>query len=173
MTDEEALRLRDTYRETHPHVQNLWTEAGDVLKKLAAGMEFDWNVVHIKDKMMWLPNGVPLRYDTIEWHDSGEKEGWRIRNRNGHSWLYGAKFVENLIQALRNVFIRQAWQACIDAGLPVVSMEHDKLICLAREHEATDALAFLQGEMSRAPAWLPDIPLDSEGYISETFAKGD
>jgi DNA polymerase family A len=171
MTDEEALRLRDTYRETHPYVQALWNEGTDVLKKLAAGMEFDWNVVHIKDKMMWLPNGVPLRYDTIEWHDNGEKQGWRIKSRNGWSWMYGSKFIENLIQALRNVFIRQAWQDCIDAGLPVVSMEHDKLICLAREHEADDALKFLQAAMSRPPAWLPDIPLDSEGYISGTFAK--
>jgi DNA polymerase len=171
MADEEALRLRDTYRETHPHVVHLWNEGTEVLKKLAAGMEFDWNVVHIADKMMWLPNGVPLRYDTIEWHKTEEKEGWRIKSRNGHSWLYGSKFIENLIQALRNVFIRQAWQSCIDAGLPVVSMEHDKLICLAREAEADDALKFLQAEMSRPPAWLPDIPLDSEGFISDTFAK--
>ena len=171
MSDEEALRLRDTYRETHPHVVHLWTEARDVLKKLHAGMEFDWNVVHIKDKIMWLPDGVPLLYDTIEWHETDDKKGWRRRNRKGWSWLYGSLFVENLIQALRNVFIKGVWRECIAAGLPVVSMEHDKLICLAREHEAEDALKFLQQEMSRPPSWLPDIPLDSDGFISETFAK--
>lgn len=171
MTDEEALRLRNTYRETHPFVQDLWNQASDVLKKLHAGMEFDWNVVHIKDRMMWLPNGVPLRYDTIEWHETEDKKGWRVRNRNGWSWLYGAKFVENLIQALRNTFIRGVWQACIDAGLPVVSQEHDKLYCMAQAHEAEQALTFLTAEMSRPPAWLPDIPLDSEGFVSETFAK--
>lgn len=173
MTDEEALKLRDTYRETHPFVVDLWNQAGDVLKKLHAGMTFDWNVVTIKDKRMWLPNGVPLLYDTIEWHedDAADRKGFRIRRRNGWGWLYGSLFVENLIQALRNVFIRQAWQECIDVGLPVVSMEHDKLICVAREHEADDALKFLQGAMSRPPAWLPNVPLDSEGYTSETFAK--
>lgn len=175
LTDAEALEGRDLYRAEKVKVVGLWTEAGDVLKKLHAGLEFDWNVVHIKDKVMWLPNGVPLLYDTIEWHETevnGEpKKGWRVRSRKGWSWLYGAKFVENLIQALRNVFIRQAWQECIDAGLPVVSMEHDKLICLARESEADDALAFLQQAMSRPPAWLPNIPLDSEGFVSETFAK--
>jgi len=174
MTDEEALRLRDTYRSTHPYVVNLWNEAGDVLKKMHAGMEFDWNVVHIQDKMMWLPNGVPLRYDTLEWHeaDDGDKY-FRLRTRrNGWTKIYGAKFVENLIQALRNVFIRQAWAECISAGLDnCVTMEHDKLVFVVREHEAEAALAFVKQAMSRAPAWLPNIPLDSEGYISHTLAK--
>jgi len=171
MSDEEALRLRNTYRETHPHVVELWTQAGDVLKKLHAGMHFQWNVVEIRDKIMWLPDGVPLLYDTIEWHETEDKKGWRRRNRKGWSWLYGSLFVENLIQALRNVFIKGVWRECIAAGLPVVSMEHDKLICMARGHEAADALKFLQTEMSRPPSWLPDIPLDSDGFISETFAK--
>ena len=177
LTPEQGVEARDVSRNDKVHVVHLWTEAGDVLKKLAAGMEFDWNVVHIKDKCMWLPNGVPLLYDTIEWHetevDGKPKQGWRRRSHKGWSWLYGSLFVENLIQALRNVCIRQAWQACIDAGLPVVSMEHDKLICVARDHEAEDALAFLQTEMRRAPAWLLEVPLDSEGFISQTFAKGD
>ena len=53
----------------------------------------------------------------------------------------------------------------------MVTMEHDKLVSVVREHEAEDALAYMQAEMSRPPAWLPNIPLDSEGYISHTFAK--
>jgi len=172
-TDEQGEGWRDAYRTTHPFVTDLWEQGNDVLKKLHAGMEFDWNVVHIKDKIIWLPNGVPLRYDTIEWHEDEKiaKKGWRVRNRNGWSHLWGGMLVQQMMQALRSTFIRQVWQACIDAGLPVVSMEHDKLYCLAREHEAEDALAFLQGEMKRPPSWLPDIPLDSEGYVSSTFAK--
>jgi hypothetical protein len=170
-TDEEGTGWRDAYRSTHRYVEHLWREGDDVLKKLHAGMEFDWNVVHIKDKMIWLPNGVPLRYDTIEWYEEGDNKGFRTRNRNGFTYIWGGMLVQQMMQALRSTFIRQAWQGCIDAGLPVVSMEHDKLICLAREREAADALKFLQEEMSRPPSWLPDIPLDSEGFISSTFAK--
>lgn len=172
MTDEEALRLRDTYRSTHPMVTNLWDQAGDVLKKMAAGMEFDWNVVHIANKTMIMPGGVSLRYDTLEWHDDGEDKGWRLRTRrNGWTRMWGSKFVENLIQGLRNVLIKEAWQRCQHVGLDMVSMEHDKLIAVVREHEAEAAFAFMKQEMSRAPAWLPNVPLDSEGYISNTFAK--
>lgn len=172
MTDAEALRLRDTYRNTHPFVVNLWDQAGDVLKKMNSGMEFDWNVVHIKNKMMIMPGGVPLRYDTLEWHDDGEDKGFRLRTRrNGWTRIWGSKFVENLIQALRNVLIKEAWLRCQQAGLDMVTMEHDKLVSVVREHEAEAAFAFMKQEMSQPPAWLPNVPLDSEGYISSTFAK--
>ena len=123
LTDEEALRLRDVYRETHPYVVNLWEQAGDVLKKMHAGLEFDWNVVHIANKTMWMPGGVPLHYDTMEWYEDTDgtgdgKKGWRVRTRkNGWTRLWGSKFVENLIQALRNQLIKEAWLRCMTPGL--------------------------------------------------------
>ena len=172
LSDEEALRLRDTYRATHPAVVNLWQQASDVLSKLSAGMNFDWGPLTIKDKCIWLPNGAPLLYDTLEWHvaEDGDKF-WRIKTRYGHSKLYGAKLVENVIQALARLHVSQAWLRCRSVGLDMVSMEHDKLIAVVRESEAEAAFAFMKQEMSRAPEWLPNIPLDSEGYISDTFAK--
>jgi hypothetical protein len=175
LSDEDALRLRDAYRSTHPYVVRLWDQAGDVLKKMHADLSFTWNVVEIRDRIMWLPNGVPLRYDTLEWHEADDGDSYfRLRTRrNGWTKIYGAKFVENLIQALRNVFIRQAWQECMDAGLDIVTQEHDKLVTVVREHEADAAFAFMRQAMSRAPSWLPSIPLDSEGYISETLARPD
>lgn len=174
LTKGQGLEARNLYRSEKPGVVHLWDQAGDVLKKMNSGMEFDWNVVHIKDKMMIMPGGVPLRYDTLEWHDDGEDKGFRLRTRrNGWTRMWGSKFVENLIQGLRNVLIKEAWQRMMVAGLDMVSMEHDKLIAVVREHEAEAAFAFMKQEMSRPPAWLPNVPLDSEGYISETFAKPD
>lgn len=172
LTKAQGLEARNLYRGEKPGVVHLWDQAGDVLKKMAAGMEFDWNVVHIKDKTMIMPGGVPLHYDSLEWHDDGEDKGWRLRTRrNGWTRIWGSKFVENLIQALRNVLIKEAWLRCSQAGLDMVTMEHDKLVSVVREHEAEAAFAFMKQEMSRPPAWLPNVPLDSEGYISSTFAK--
>ena len=37
--------------------------------------------------------------------------------------------------------------------------------------EAVDALAYLQQQMATPPRWLPKLPLASDGYISDTFAK--
>ena len=85
--------------------------------------------------------------------------------------LYGAKLIENIIQALARLHVSQAWLRCAAAGIRMVSMEHDKLIAVVAEHEADAALDFMQAEMKREPVWLPGIPLDSEGYVSRTFAK--
>lgn len=181
---EQAMRARDLYRGTHPSVVSLWQSANEVLKKLSAGITFDWHCLHVKDKRIYLPNGAPLIYETLEWHTDHEhmqdmdragviraQEYWRIKTRRGYAKLYGAKLVENVIQALARLHVSQAWLRCAAAGIRMVSMEHDKLIAVVREHEADAALVFMQSEMSRAPDWLPGIPLDSEGYVSHTFAK--
>jgi hypothetical protein len=176
LTDEEALRLRDTYRETHPFVVSLWKEAGDVLKKLHSGLEFEWRAgLYVKDKRIWLPNDLPLIYETLKWEDDpedGGDAGWRVRvNKNGWSRMYGAKLVENVIQALARVHVSQAWVRCAQAGLDMVSMEHDKLIAMVNKVDADAAFELMKTEMCRPPVWLPALPLDSEGYISDTFAK--
>lgn len=174
LSDEEGVRARDTYRLSHAAVVGLWAVAGDVLKKLHSGLQFDWGPLTIKDKRIWLPNGAPLIYETLEWYTDPETgdQFWRMRTRKW-SWakMYGAKLVENVIQALARLHVSQAWLRCKGVGLDMVSMEHDKLIALVREHEAQAAFDFMKTEMSRPPEWLPNVPLDSEGYISQTFAK--
>jgi hypothetical protein len=176
LTDEQGLQARDLYRSEKQCVTRLWKSANDVLKKMHSGMEFEWGPVYIKDRRMWMPNDLPVIYETLKWEDDpedGGDAGWRVRvNKNGWSKIYGAKLVENLIQGLRNVLIRQAWLRCIAAGLDtIVSNEHDKLIAVVNKVDADAAFELMKTEMCRPPAWLPDLPLDSEGYISDTFAK--
>ena len=168
-TDEQGMDWRDAYRNTHKAVINLWYEADEVLKKLHAGLSFSWKCVDIRDKRIYLPNGLPLIYDTLEMHE----DEWRLKTRKGYAKMYGAKLVENLIQALSATHTRGAWLACTQAGMKMVSMEHDKLIAVVPESQGAQALAFMQAALAREPEWLPGIPLDSEGYISRSFSKKD
>ena len=172
LTDDQAMQARDLYRQTHPAVTGYWRQADDVLKKINANMTFEWGPLYVANKRIYLPNGLPLIYETLEWHvaEDGDSYG-RIATRHGRAKLYGAKLVENVIQALARLHTTQAWLRCVRAGIPMKSMEHDKLIALVHEHEAEAAYEYMGVEMSRAPEWLPGIPLDSEGYISNTFAK--
>lgn len=177
LTIEQAKAAKELYRAEKPNVVRLWKDAGDVLKKMHAGLEFEWGPVYISQKRMWMPNGLPIIYESLKWEDDpddGFDPGWRVRvNKNGWSKMYSGKLVENLIQGLRNVLIRQAWLRCQAAGLDMVSMEHDKLLAVVRANDASAALALMRQEMCRAPEWLPDVPLDSEGYVSATMAKPD
>lgn len=175
LPEEKGEQAKNAYRETHPDVVHLWKAGGDVLKKLHSGQECQWGPVYIWNKRMWLPNGLPLIYETLKWEDDpddGGDAGWRVRvNKNGWSKMYGAKLVENLIQALARVHVSQAWVRLKRAGLDMVAMEHDSLRACVPQRDAQPALKLMHAEMCRSPEWLPDVPLDSEGYISHTFAK--
>ena len=162
-------KWKKAYRDTHRPTVNLWYEADEVLKKLHAGLSSSWKCVDIRDKRIYLPNGLPLIYDTLEMHE-GE---WRLKTRRGYVKMYGAKLVENVVQALSATHTRGAWLACTQAGMKMVSMEHDKLIAVVPESQGARALAFMQAALAREPEWLPGIPLDSEGYVSRSFSKKD
>ncbi len=170
LTEAQGLDARDLYRSTHQWVVALWESAKHVLQAMARGETFEWLRRRVENKRIYLPNGLWLDYSTLHDEHGGD---WKIQTRNGGwSKMYGAKLVENYIQAIAGVHLRNAWLACRQAGLRVVSSEHDKLICVCRESEAEAAASFLHTELCRAPSWMPDVPLDSEGYISHTYAKG-
>jgi hypothetical protein len=163
LTPEEGLKARDAYRDTHPAVVDLWRAGGRMLARLAGGDPMDWGPVRIRDGRMWLPNGCPLDYRTLEYHKPESEDGyWRMKTRHGWTKLYGAKLVENLIQALARVIISQAFIRIARRGYRIVGMEHDSLWILIPEdgHEAQHLQVCLD-EMKREPPWLPGIPLDA------------
>ena len=170
LTEVEGLQARDIYRNGHQWVVALWNSAGQVLEAMARGETFEWLRRRVENKRLYLPNGLWLDYSTVHKSEHGD---WQVQTRNGYAKMYGPKLVENYIQAIARVHLGNAWLACRQAGLRVVSSEHDKLICVCRESEAEAAAAFLHEELCRPPAWMPDVPLDSEGYISHTYAKGN
>jgi DNA polymerase len=177
LTDEQAVQARDLYRARHPAVVALWQAAGDVLKNINNGFDFDWLVFKIRNKRMYLPNGLFLNYESLNWYDEDgpstsaqDNRGWRLQTRKGSVKMYGAKLVENFIQALSACHIRLVWGK-IGAGVKVVSMEHDKLILCVHEGDAEAVLRGVQELMRDPPPWAPGIPLDSEGYVSRTFKR--
>jgi DNA polymerase len=172
LSHEDEQGACDAYRSTHPAVTSLWQTAGDVLKNINNGFDFDWLVFKILNKRMYLPNGLFLNYESLHWFegDDAQERGWRLQTRKGSVKMYGAKLVENFIQALSACHIRLVWGK-IGAGVKVVSMEHDKLILCVYEGDAEAVLRGVQELMREPPPWAPGIPLDSEGYVSRTFKR--
>lgn len=172
-TDEEGLAWRDAYRSTHPAVVNLWREADRVIQDLHNNRHMIWrNVMEVRNHRIYGPNGTMLNYEALEWHRPDEGDAhWRLRTRDGWVKLYGAKLVENVIQWLARICVTDVWLCCARAGIRIVSSEHDSLRACVPEQHAQAAYDFMGAEMARAPEWMPDLPLDSEGYVSRTFAK--
>jgi DNA polymerase len=180
ITAEDALRARDLYRSRHPAVVSLWQSAEVVLKRISYGEDFTWTTgggfsSPVKNRKIYLPNGLFLNYESLEWNreltDGDVYEGWSLKTRNGLVKMYGAKLIENFIQALSACHIRSVWLACQQHGMRFVNMEHDKLIAVEQDLDAGKWLRVLQQEMRRPPPWLPDIPLDSDGHVSKTYKR--
>jgi DNA polymerase len=170
---EEGLRARDAYRDTHPAVVDLWKQGGRMLARLAGGDPLAWGPALIKDRRLWLPNGCPLVYDTLEHYKDNEKgeSYWRVKTRKGWEKMYGAKFVEHLIQSLAWNFVSDVMVRLARMGYRTLNVPYDELLLLipkdGHEHEHLEKC---KTEMRRPPVWLPEIPLDCEGELSERYA---
>ena len=170
ITPQRGIEARDSYRRRHPMVQASW-RYGDRLLPAVSGAATQqvhgrWPLT-ISDRCVWLPNGLPLIYTTLEWHTDEEGDSyWRLRDsRNEGYWkkIYGAKFIENWVQALNRCHVGQVACKVLEAGYRILMNEHDSLTV-----EADDkVIELLDTEMSRSPDWLPGVPFKCEIKISE------
>lgn len=190
LSSDDAVRARDTYRETHPNVVRYWKQASKVLEWLFEGAVYDWGPLRVADHKIWLPNGLPLVYDTLEWfnpdddpddedHGLGTVAGnWRVQVRP-RQWkkLYGSALVAEVTQAQARVVLSQALLRILDRFAAtgtyhrVCLSTHDDLAILVKEDEAQAVAEVVIEELIREPEWLPGIPLAAECAISNTLSK--
>ena len=173
LTPAEGVQARDAYRNTHPAVVEYWKYAGYLLDLMGSGNNVDmrWGPFQVvcdiqkKTKRIVLPNGIELKYDTLDYyadHESGDTY-WRIKTRNGWTKIYSGKLVENVIQALARVVVSQVLLRLKKLGYRCKNTKHDSLWLLVpiddrlEEHKET-----ILREMSRTPDWLPGVPLAAE-----------
>lgn len=174
ITDDEAEGWKKGYRDTHPKVVDLWKTGGRMIARLAGGDPIEWGPTLVKDHKIYLPNGCPLNYETLEHHQDVEtgESYWRLKTRNGWAKMYGAKLIENWIQALARVVATQAMLRINQLGFRTVNMKHDSLwVLIPKDNKAEHNRQLCLAEMRRQPTWLPQIPLDAEGVLSERYSK--
>jgi DNA polymerase len=163
---ETALTWRNVYRKTHNAVVNYWYQAEQLFDKLQQKQTFSWSIFECRNGAIYLPNGTALQYPDIKY----TPEGWRYRGRYGLRRLWGGFLVENLIQAVSRVDMGQCMLRIARMGYRIVLMEHDAIGVLVRDGTAEHDLDVILAEMRRAPTWLPDIPLDAEATMGETYS---
>lgn len=180
LSDSDALRARDAYRDTHPRVVDYWKEAELNLKRMNSLLSFEWGPLEVRcdiqseTRRIILPNGCPLIYDTLQFYEDPETQDryWRIKTRKGYAKLYGAKLVENVVQAMARVVVSQAMNRITAAGIKIATTTHDDIVaCLPDDEMLHNRYNFMRECMTASPGWLPGIPLDCEGHISDRYEK--
>lgn len=171
LTPAQGVEARDAYRDTHPRVVAYWRQAENFLDCMGRFQSGAWGPFKIQcsaqagTRRVVLPNGIQLIYDTLEYYSDAESgdQYWRLKTRKGWTKIYGAKFVENLIQALARVVVSQAMLRLKKLGYRCKNTKHDSLwLLIPKDNSLEYHKATILLEMSRTPDWLPGAPLAAE-----------
>lgn len=183
---QDAEAFVSLYRATTPSVcapnSGYWAIANTMLARLADGAELQWGPLTMRNRRLYLPNGCPLIYDSLEWHvpDSDEEHVkdferrgfWRMRTRHGWKKMWGSKLVQNICEAVARVIVTQAQLRILSLGFRTLNHPYDELLLLLpRDGKERQHLEDCKREMSRPVSWLPGLPLDCEGELGERYSK--
>jgi len=148
-----AQKTVNTYRSTFSKIAAKWRYLDGKLAQFintsnptqeAAWDAKTWGPVTFSSGRIGLPNGMALRY-TI-----------------GDQSLYGARLLENVVQALARIVVMQAAVRLAGQGLRFVLQAHDELVFAVPDDQVEAAKKTIETEMIREPAWLPGLPLAVE-----------
>ena len=172
----ECKRIIAVYRNTYPHIPQLWQDTGAALESLVVnnpttvgkGMELDF------DKGIVLPNLLRLRYPNLrfELNDKNRQE-LVYDTKKGRAVIstriYGGKCVENICQALARIIIANQ-MLMIARRYKVAMTVHDSVVVVAPQEEADEARAFVEQCMRIRPKWAAALPLNCESKMGASYA---
>lgn len=171
LTPEQGLDARDLYRSEKRFVVDYWKQAGRLISAIAGTSNpIQWGPLLVDSNVIRCA-GIPIWYPELHYHRDEEGEGyWRYKTRNGWAKLYGAKLVENVVQFMSRVDMSQSLLRILArTNIRPAQLEHDASVWVVPEGLVTPFVQVVEQEMTRAPTWLPGIPLACEVSIGETM----
>jgi len=173
VTEEEAKILTKLYRTEYDEVVNTWYNGTSVLDAILKGQARSFchnDVIKVTDKGMLKPNGLVLTYPDLKRtvnKDTGRAE-YTYAQRHGRDKVYGAKVFQRVTQSLARDIMAEIILG-ISKKYMVVGTVHDEVLLLVEEDNAVQALEDLLTLMRTPPEWAPDLPLDGEGGIADSY----
>lgn len=169
-----AEKSVNTYRTEYNHIQRGWQELDRIIATawLGIGGPQTFGPCQIGKGYVRLPNDMYLMYDdprsktVIEDYNHNDTLG-RSRTRTEYVYrygkfehtLYGAKLLENIVQALARIVVMNAALRIADRGYRFKLQAHDELVFLVPDNDLDNAKQIVQTEMTRRPSWAPNLPL--------------
>ena len=167
-------RAVDVYRTRYKRIPQGWARLDQIVQSvwLSGGHHVPFGPVMIGHGCV-LSSGLSLQYDTPQTYVD-EKGYTAFRYRYGKMWhkLYGAKFLENIVQFLARTIVMNAALRIRDRGRTTaqkypddyrfVLQAHDELVFIIHDDELDRAKALIHAEMVRPPSWGLDIPLTAD-----------
>jgi DNA polymerase len=177
LPQEECDRIIRVYRETYPKIPLLWRAAGDALKAIEQGATSPLGrglALTVEGKHgIRLPNGFYIKYPNLRRQVNEEGRDELVYDtKKGRTTvpnrIYGGKVVENVCQALARIVIGEQMLR-IAKKYQVVMTVHDAVCCVVPEDEADTAREYVELCMRLRPEWAPELPLDCESGVGDSY----
>jgi DNA polymerase len=174
-----------TYRSTYHQIPGGWT-------RLSAALGNEWlgqgrnsvakfGPVTISKGTVHLPSGLSLnyakpqkRYYEREDKNGVVRKGSELVYQYGRTWhkIYGAKMLENIVQALARIILTNA-KLRINDRFPIEGrfalQAHDELVYIVTDQHVDKLRDIVHQEMTRRPSWAPTLPLKVESKVGRSY----
>lgn len=178
--ENELQGIVNSWREANPNIVELWWDIDRIIKnviKTRSKVKFN-NLVFSYEKgilFIQLPSGRRLSYikpqmgvnrfggESITYEGTGPGNKWeRIES-------YGAKFVENIVQAISRDILAEAMMRLNKEGYEIVMHVHDEVVL--EVEEGSSSIEEVNEIMSVQPEWAKGLVLDADGFECEFYQK--
>lgn len=180
LKEEELQSLVNAWRNANPHITYLWYEVDKIIKKVIinkVSMKL-YNLQFIYENNMLfilLPSKRKLCYRnpkiaTNKFNKSSiVYEGVNSNKKWAQIESYGAKFVENIVQAIARDLLCEAIKNLHNKNFRVVLHVHDEVVVEIKKNKSS--VEEICNLMKISPSWAKDLSLKAEGYKCEFYRK--
>jgi DNA polymerase len=190
-TDEEIEKLRDAWREAHPHTTRFWNTLNrkaieavqnpgkpirsNVQRWQRFAFEYDGEFLR-----MHLPSGRKLSYPhpkiitgkydkpAVSFMDNAGGKWLEVRNGEG---AYGATWIENLVQAVARDVFATAMLRLEAAGYRIVLHVHDEIV--AEMPDGVGSTEEFLKILTMRPDWAEGMPIAAKVRNGPRFSKAE
>lgn len=178
--ESELQGIVDSWREANPNIVELWWDIDRIIKnviKTRSRVKFK-NLVFSYEKgilFIQLPSGRRLSYIkpqmgvNIFGGESITYEGTGLGNKWERIESYGAKFVENIVQAISRDILAEAMLRLNKKGYEIVMHVHDEVVL--EVPKGTSSIEEVNKVMSVQPEWAKGLVLNADGFECEFYKK--
>lgn len=178
--EEELKGLVQSWRNANPHIVNYWYEIDGAVKAAVKERKITtvgMVTVYYQSGMLkiTLPSGRVLSYvrprmttnrfgsESVSYEGVGTNRKWtRIES-------YGAKFCENIVQAMARDVLAEAMLRLEKSGFDIVCHIHDEVVL--EVPEGRSSVEEVNQIMAVCPDWCEGLPLEAAGFESPFYKK--
>lgn len=169
-TPELASRTVTVYRTKRNKIRAMWSTLEHILRSAWLGLTppVTLGPVEIGHGYVLLPNGMKMNYQVAS---TDFNSGLTYIYEGKEHFIYGGKFLENIVQALARIILMNAAMRIWDRGYPFKLQAHDELGWVVTTAAKEEAMRVIHEEMTRPPSWARRIPLGAA--VSSGASYGD